>query len=258
MTIDPNTQNLEKEKRWHEQKFYIDLDHWTSHPLFASRERHWLHYELIKIRFYGWLFRCVKKKPYFGNATILLAPSGDGDDLRYLIGLYGEVHGIDISPLALKKSPNSIIKKEADIQYSGYEDSSFDIIVCALFLHHLHDVGFQPFLREFKRILRKDGILAVLEPTSFHPMNGAMLIANSILGNVTGKVEGERAISPFVLSGALIEERFQKIRSRGLTFSHARFPVGLQLPLAFLDYPFRYFPPTKYFSSFMGWIVEKS
>ena len=257
MTIDPNTQDLEKEKSWHEQKFYIDLDHWTSHPIFASRERHWLHYDLIKSRFYGWLYRCVKKKPFLGNATVLLTPSGNGDDLRYLIGLYGEVHGIDISPLALKRCPHPIITKEADILCSGYEDASFDIVVCALFLHHLHDVGFQPFLREFKRILRKDGLLAILEPSSFHPMSGLMSIANALIGNVTGKVEGERPISPFVLSGVLKEEGFQNIRIRGLTFSHARFPVGLQLPIAFLDYSFRYFPPTKYFSSFMGWIVEK-
>ncbi len=67
-------QDFDKEKAWHEQKFYIDSGHWTSHPLFASRERHWLKNNVKKIRFYGYLYKFVKKESYKNNADILIAP----------------------------------------------------------------------------------------------------------------------------------------------------------------------------------------
>lgn len=88
---DKHRQDINAEKNWHEEKFFIDSGHWTSHPIFASRERHWLHVELLKIRFYGYLYRYIKRKPYRDSSTILLAPVGSGDDLRYLQGIYDVV-----------------------------------------------------------------------------------------------------------------------------------------------------------------------
>ena len=50
-----NKQDLQAEVEWYDSgKFYIDSGHWASHPLFASRERHWLSGEVEKIRFYGY------------------------------------------------------------------------------------------------------------------------------------------------------------------------------------------------------------
>ena len=149
-----NKQDLQAEIEWHERDFYIDSGHWTAHPLFASRERHWLEKEIEKIRFYGYLSRYISHKPYYGKAKILIAPIGSGDEIKYLQGLYNEIHGIDISEKALAQCPAHIVTKMADILNSGYRDESFDIIICPLFLHHVHNVGFIPFLKEYYRLLR--------------------------------------------------------------------------------------------------------
>ena len=63
-----NQQDMLAEKAWHEQKFYIDTGHWTSHPFFASRERHWLKVDVQTLRFYGYLYKYIKKKSFCNNA----------------------------------------------------------------------------------------------------------------------------------------------------------------------------------------------
>ena len=68
-------QDLQAEIEWHERGFYVDSGHWTSHPLFATRERHWLATEVEKIRFYGYLSRYISDKPYYRKARVLIAPS---------------------------------------------------------------------------------------------------------------------------------------------------------------------------------------
>ena len=111
-------QDLREEKKWHEQGFYLDSGHWTSHPMFASRERHWLHNDVQTMRFYSELFNYVKAKPYKENARILLAPVGNGNEYLYLQQVFrgdSEIHGIDVSPIALDSCPKPIITKEANI-----------------------------------------------------------------------------------------------------------------------------------------------
>lgn len=44
-------QDVDAEREWHEQPFYLEADHWTTHRLFGSRERHWLHNDLQTARF---------------------------------------------------------------------------------------------------------------------------------------------------------------------------------------------------------------
>jgi SAM-dependent methyltransferase len=250
-------QNIEKEKEWHTQRFYIDSGHWTSHPLFASRERHWLKNCVEKIRFYACPHKLVRSRKYGGNAIILLAPVGDGNDVQYLQGMFSEVHGIDLSSVALENCPNIIIKKEGDLIDSGYQDCSFDIIVCSLFLHHVHKVGFDPFLKEFYRILRDGGTLAILEPSCLYPLSWMSAALTTFLGNVTGKMEDERPISPFVLNASLKRVGFKNIVCRGVTFNHVRFPWFFQSILNIVDYPFRMVFPMNIFSETMGWYCTK-
>ena len=250
---DKHSQDLAAEKEWHESKFYIDSGHWTSHPLFASRERHWLQNEIEKIRFFGYLYKYISKKPYKNTATVLMAPVGDGNDIKYLQGIYDVVHGIDISNIALSKCPNIIIRKEGDVLQSGYEDKSFDIIVCPLFLHHVLDVGFEPYIREFFRLLRRGGTLAILEPSSMFPCSWITTLATKFMGNVTGKVEGERPIFPPSLTKALKAAGFKYINMRGLTFNHVRFPCALQLLINLIDYPWRICWPFNLFAGSIGW-----
>ncbi|MBF0343509.1 MAG: class I SAM-dependent methyltransferase [Nitrospirae bacterium] len=250
-------QDKDNEKRWHEQKFYIDSGHWTSHPLFASRERHWLKNHITKIRFYGYLYRYMMEKDYKNNAKILLAPVGNGDDFSYLQGMYSSVYGIDISDIALSHCPINIIKKEGDILKSGYEDESFDIIICSLFLHHVHKTEYASFLREFFRLLRNRGTLAILEPTSMYPLGLIMSFLNKKIGNITGKVESERPVFPTNIMRIIKDTGFKNIKMRGISFNHVRFPVALQLFINMIDSPIRYYWPFFLFSESIGWFCEK-
>jgi len=153
-----NEQDLQAEIEWYDSgRFYIDSGHWTSHPLFASRERHWLLGETEKIRFYGYLSRYVSKKPFYRKAKVLIAPIGTGHEIKYLEGLYAEIWGMDISERAIAQCPAHIVTKKVDILQSGETAESFDIIICPLFLHHVHKVGFSPFLEEYYRLLRRGG-----------------------------------------------------------------------------------------------------
>jgi SAM-dependent methyltransferase len=250
-------QDLKLEKDWHEQKFYVDSGHWSSLPLFASRERHWLKNDQQKIRFYGYLHKYLKTKNYDENPSILFAPIGEGDDFKYVNTLSKKIHGIDISSTALDKCPKCIVNKEADILNSGFEDASFDVVICSFFLHHVHEVGFQPFLREFLRILRRKGTVAILEPSSMYPLRLLINPLDKLLGNVTGKVPTERPILPFKLCKDIKEVGFKEIKIVGQTFNHVRFPVSIQLLVNLLDYPLRYLTPFCYFSETIGYYATK-
>ena len=251
-----NKQNISEELKWHENIFYIDSGHWTSNPLFAGRERHWLHFAVLESRFYGYLNKYLKRK-YRNNARVLLAPVGDGYHYKYLRGIHNSVHGLDISDVSLKKCPGEIIKKQGDILHSGYEDESFDIIICSQFLHHVHEVGFSPFIEEYCRLLKPGGTLAILEPSSFFPFYWLTGLVEYFTGNVTGKVLTERPISPLELTSILKSVKLKKICYRGLSFNHARFPVAMQLILNLIDYPLRRVYPFKLFSGHIGWFCEK-
>ncbi len=177
--------------------------------------------------------------------------------MQYLQGIYKNVYGIDLSPIALSQCPNVVIKKEGDILTSGYEDESFDIIICALFLHHIHDIGFETFVKEYYRILRIGGVLAILEPSSLYPISWIFACLNKIMGNVTGKVGGERPISPLSLNKILAETNFKNVCIRGITFNHVRFPSWIQTFINLLDYPLRRFFPFKLFAESVGWYCKK-
>ena len=253
-----NRQNLEAEIEWHEKgNFYIDSGHWTSHQLFASRERHWLSSEVEKIRFYGYLSRYISDKPYYRKAKVLIAPICTGHEIKYLQGLYNEVHGIDISERALGQCPANIVTRKADILQSGELEESFDVIICPLFLHHVHKVGFVPFLEEYYRILRVGGTLAIHEPGAlFLPSRLASLL-RVFMGNVTGLVDDERPVYPPAITKNLKEIGFDRIQYRGLSFSHVRYPLFLQAMILSLDWPWRVLWPFKLFFNGIGWYCEK-
>jgi len=143
--------------QYEDEELYIDSGHWTSHPIFASRARHWLAYDVAKIRFYSDLVKYISSKDYYKNARILIAPIGTGEESLYLMNIYKSIYGIDISNTALLCCPGHIKTIEGDILESGFENEYFDIIICPLFLHHVHKIGFLPFLQEFHRILKRGG-----------------------------------------------------------------------------------------------------
>jgi len=250
-------QDIRDEQEWHDRKFYVDSGHWTSHPLFASRERHWLYWQTLKIRFYGLLYRCIKDMSFCQHAEILMAPVGNGGDLQCLQGIYKSVSGIDLSSKALQYCPNVIVKKEGNILDSGYPDQRFDVVVCSLFLHHVHKEGFAPFVKEFFRILKPGGVLAVLEPSALYPLVIPFRLLEKVMGNVSGKVCDERPILPLKLNKIITEAGFINLTARGMSFSHPRLPSWIQNVFALIDYPLRVLPLVKYCSSAVAWVCKK-
>lgn len=251
-------QDLEAEVEWYNSgRFYLDSGHWTSLPLFATRQRHWLSGEVEKIRFYGYLAKYINKKPYFRKARVLIAPIGVGNEVKYLHGLSTEIVGMDISEKALDQCPGNIITKKVDILNSGEQSASFDMIICPLFLHHVHKVGFSPFLKEYYRLLKKGGVLAIHEPSMLFPPFQVSAFLRKFMGNVTGLVDDEKPIFPPVLTKSLKIVGFDRIKYRGLSFSHVRYPVFLQAINILLDGPLRVLWPFKLFANGIGWYCEK-
>jgi SAM-dependent methyltransferase len=250
-------QDLEAEKAWHDNVFFIDSGHWTSNRLFASRERYWLSIEIEKIRFYGYLAKYISKKPYYRKADILIAPIGSGYEVKYLQGLYSKIYGIDISEKALAQCPGHIVKEEGDILQSKYPEGSFDIIICPLFLHHVHKVGFEPFLKKYYSLLREGGVLAIQEPSAYFLPSKISSFLRIFMGNVTGLVADEKPICPTLLTCNLKDIGFKKIRYHGLSFNHARYPMFLQMIILLLDWPCRVLWPFKLFCNGIGWYCEK-
>ncbi len=161
----------------------------------------------------------------------LVAPCGDTGDQDILGGIAEEFYGIDLSPLSLaacRESHPEIVTREGDILESGYEEGFFDLVASFLFFHHLHQVGFTPFLREFHRILRDGGLLVVLEPSALSPMSAATWLGKKIFGNVSGLVPGEAPLLPSRLETAVRDSGFRIARFEGVSFSHNRMPVPLQ------------------------------
>ena len=118
-------------------------------------------------------------------------------------------------------------------------------------------MGFAPFIHEFYRLLQKGGTLAILEPSSLYPFGWVTALARKVMGNVTGLVEGERPISPQLLTDSLMRANFNKVRLRGLVFTHVRFPTLVQHMIDAVDYPFRVLPPFKSLANSVGVFCTK-
>jgi SAM-dependent methyltransferase len=250
-------QALDRECASYEQRFYLDGGHWTSRWPFASRERHWLAGHVEKIRFYGYLARFMRSAPCYGQAKALLAPIGTGLEIGYVAPLCGSLHGIDISPIALSYCPRQVVTRQGDIRTSGYPSGTFDLVVCPLFLHHVHKVGFDPFVKEFYRILKPGGVLAVQEPNLFSPPAVLTRCFRVFLGNVTGQVPDEKPVHPAAITRCLRQAGFTRVCSVGLSISHNRFPVFLQAVNLLIDAPFRRLWPLKWLCNEIGWYAEK-
>ena len=144
-----------------------------------------------------------------------------------------------------------MIVKEGDILESGYPDEEFDLIASPLFFHHLLKVGFEPFLKEFYRVLKTGGGLVIVEPSVWYPLNILTRPMKQILGNPCGEVEDEDPFRPGLMIKALRQSGFKNIRTRAATFSHCSFFIPLAKFVNQFTKPFFNVWPFKYF----GWIV---
>ena len=158
---------------------------------------------------------------------ILIAPCGAGGDFKYVNEFSDEIYGIDLSPISIKSCPASMITKKGDISKSGYSDETFNLIASTLFFHHLVKIGFQPFLKEFYRILKPGGKIVILDFSVFYPLNAITRPLKTIFRNPLGEIEEEAPFRPKYMINSLKQVGFKKIEMYGGTFSHPFFFVPL-------------------------------
>jgi ubiquinone/menaquinone biosynthesis C-methylase UbiE len=118
----------------------------------------------------------IEDLPLPPGATVLDIPCGDGFYTRLLgdrLGDNATVIASDLSPAYLRKSRKAVrdvaAKVEivqADAYRLGFDDNSFEAVWCAQSFISLE----RPLaaLREFRRVLRPGGFVAVLECDEFH------------------------------------------------------------------------------------------
>lgn len=228
-------QKLEKEKRWYlsRQAPRTLLAKVLHHPLILNSERLELSYHYAKNGMSRVLDqhlrgRCVEK--------LLIAPCGTGIDYPYVAKFAEQVYGIDISDTAVTSCPPDMKVTVGDILTSGYADGTFDIIVSPLFFHHLHNVGFTAFLMEFHRILKNDGLLVILEPSLWYPLN-IFTRPLKALNNPYQEVDDEAPLRPGQMINSLKRAGFESVSQQAATYTHSALPLFLSRTIHCLTKP---------------------
>jgi SAM-dependent methyltransferase len=165
-------EKIQKEKEWHTTPRF-NKKHFLNCFLFYSSKRNDFNYIFPRKNFFNYIEKTIISEK-IKNPKILIAPIGV-EDIKYIKSIkqmsYG-VSGIDIS----QKVIDEIIDKDIN-KYCGdikdmhmFDDNSFDLVISPLFFHHFVDFGFEDFLKEMHRVLKKDGYFFALEPSSFYPI----------------------------------------------------------------------------------------
>ncbi len=122
-----------------------------------------------------------------GNFKILDIGSGGGILTESLIYYYpkAKVYGCDVSKKAIEYARKS---GSGRVTYSvirnkrlPYNDNTFDVCICLDVMEHIPDVKF--FLKEVKRILKKNGEFFLLVPCEGQPLTHTWLWQKIGIGN---------------------------------------------------------------------------
>jgi len=101
------------------------------------------------------------------NKTVLDVASGSGYGTFLLSKYAKKIYGIDNSSDAIKYSKNNYKNKNleyelGDAEKMPYKDGSFDVVISFETIEHLKNP--EEYLKEVKRVLKKDGIFVVSTP----------------------------------------------------------------------------------------------
>ena len=110
------------------------------------------------------------------GTRVLDAGCASGENVGWLLSQGAEAHAIDMSPemvaLVRQRFPAaSVTCASLADPLSETPADFFDSVLCSLTIHYLRD--WRPTLREFRRVLRKDGKLIV---STHHPMIIAQMV----------------------------------------------------------------------------------
>lgn len=207
---------LERERRFYTEQGFRH-DHPLNSRLFYSRERNAFAYAQARRRVAEVLPRVD---------SLLVAPIGTGSDLPYVKPLARRISGVDISPEAVAEIVDSDVDaRVGDMLQLPYDDETFDAALVSLFFHHYGRQGFDPFLREIRRVLRSGGTFVTLEPSALHPTWWVAWLLRRLVGNISGTVADERPLRPKILVAALDHAGFEQIEVEAAAFPHPRMPV---------------------------------
>jgi len=79
-----------------------------------------------------------------------------------VVGVDISRRGVVVANRRARKAGVRFVGLVADLELMPFRDGTFDICFCGWVLHHFPDVG--PVVRELKRVLKPDGVLALVEP----------------------------------------------------------------------------------------------
>ncbi|TVL98900.1 MAG: hypothetical protein CV087_20040 [Candidatus Brocadia sp. WS118] len=235
---------LKSEQQWHTST--VNTKHFLNSKWFFSYKRNDFNYIFPKQQ----LSKCIIRTIKSNNPSVLIAPLGTGDDIKYIRPLAGDIHGIDISREAVEKISHGTINKHVgDISNMNmFADNQFDIVLVPLFFHHFVKYGFSNFLKEIYRVLKPGGHFFAIEPSSFYPLNSIIKCIKKATGNITGAVEDETSFSPFLLSNAMKHSGFVNVKVIGAGFVHNRTPIFIAKLINKITYPLLKLPFIKYFA----------
>jgi len=256
MTSKEYNEKIQRELDWwnKNQKRRSLISKFLNSKLFYDYKRCHYSYILSKKTMSSLVWNYLEHKPV---NKMLIAPCGDGDDYKYFNLFSKEIYGIDLSSDAIKRCPETMNLKSGDILKSSYPDNYFDLIISNLFFHHLIQVGFDPFLKEFYRILKPGGKIGILDFSIFYPLNAFTRTLKNIFNNPFGEVKEENPYRPKLMIDALKRTKYKQIISNGGTFSHCLYHIPLAKVIHFFSKALLNKKPFKNFAWTIIYLAQK-
>jgi ubiquinone/menaquinone biosynthesis C-methylase UbiE len=135
-----------------------------------------------------------------------------------------ELYGIDISSecirYASKKYP-TINFKTGDVEHTGFENDTFDIVLMSGLLHHFPD--FFRVVSEAKRILKPGGKILAYDPNRANPVMWLYRCKQSPFYSAVGVTENEQPLSKKALMKVFKKVGFSDLKAysvSGITYKY--------------------------------------
>jgi len=137
--------------------------------MFRVEETHWWYRALHRLIFEN----LEREVPDWRQKAILDAGCGTGAILKQL-GNPEKNKGVDLAPQAIafchQRGLTNV--RQGDVSALPFADSSFDAVICSSVLYHQWVRNLQDALREFRRVLRPNGLLLINVP-AFRSLHSA-------------------------------------------------------------------------------------
>lgn len=163
---------------------------------------------------------------YFPKINLNILEAGCGQShINKFINKNHKIIGIDLSFKMLLKHTNKNRLLNSDIFNLPFQHNSIDIILLINTLHHLNRKKISMLFSEFKRIIRKDGIILICEHNPYNP------VTQIIFKNCSFD-KGCKLLSPSAIKKICIETKINYLKTDFILF----FPENLKLFIGFERY----------------------